>query len=186
MSCWFQLPKEWRAVPSFHHRVMSVLVIHLCTVLITLFFSGYWWTFTIISDLYQPLLALALPVIREVFAHFMSILGHHCAGGSVPSVELMVGNIVALYHALFLCSCLGSVATPLSGNILLGIDFVINLIFTGQIYFCHKKGKFDKAADAMMTLVLNEFLEMAVPVTFLICFLVSFYGVNAPVIGNCT
>ena len=67
--------------------------------------------------------------LREVFGHFMSVLGHHGAGGSVPSVELMVGNIVALFHALFLSSCLGSVATPTSGNILLGIDFGINLIF---------------------------------------------------------
>ena len=170
----------------FRHRVLSVLVIHLCTVVITLFYSGYWWLFTVISDFYQPLLALGLPVIREAFGHFMSHLGHHCAGGSVPSTELMVGNIVALFHALFLSSCLGSVATPTSGYILLGIDFGINLIFTGQIYYYSKKEKYEKSADAMMTLVLNEFLEMAVPITFLICFLLSFYGGNAPIIGEYT
>ena len=184
MSCWFQLPKDWRSVPSFRHRAISVLVVHLCTVLVTLFYSGYWWIFTVFPTYYQPILALALPLIREGFAHMMSLLGKHCAGGSVPSVELMVGNIVALFHALFLSSCLGSVATPITGYILLGIDFAINILFTGQIFYYYKQEKFEKCGESLMILVINEFLEMTVPLTFLLCFLVSFYGGNRAIIGR--
>ena len=169
---------------------------------------------------YQPLLALALPVIREVpqdvrtniitfqvFAHGMLALSRRSAGGPVPSVELIAGHIVALFHALFLSrssasclclqpalelhiihalliSCVGSIATEMSTYILLGVDFVINLLFTGQIYWYHRQGKVDKCGAALMTLVLNEFLEMTVPITFLLCFLVSFYGGNAFIIGE--
>ena len=136
----------------------------------------------VLCDKYQPILALALPIIREVFGHFMSSLGWRCAGKPVPSVELISGHIVALFHALFLSSCLGSIATPISGYILLGIDFVINLIFTVQIYY-NKKGNIEKCGEALMTLVLNEFLETTVPLTFLLCFLVSFYGGNKDIIG---
>ena len=183
MSCWFQLPASWRALPSFRHRAISVLGVHLCTVLVTLFYSGWWWLFTVIPSNYQPILALALPLIREGFAHLLSFLGEHCAGGSVPSVELNVGHIGALFHALFLASCVGSIATPVSTYILLGIDFAINIAFTCQIYYYHKKGQLEKCGAALMTVVLNEFLEMMVPITFLLCFLVSFYGGNADVIG---
>ena len=67
----------------------------------------------------------------------------------MPKVELIAGHIVALFHALFLSSCLGSIATEvkhvivlisskivflqMSTYILLGIDFIINLMFTGQV-----------------------------------------------------
>ena len=184
MSIWFQLPSEWRAVSSIRYRVICVLIFHLCTVLVTLFYSCYWWLFTIIPSQYQPGLALALPVIREIFGHFLSKLGQKCATTSVPSVELNIANIVALFHALFLASCVGSIATSISAYILLGIDFAINLLFTFQIYYYHRKGNIEKCAEAMMTVVLNEFLEMFVPLTFLLCFLVSFYGGNSNLIGE--
>jgi hypothetical protein len=184
MSCWFQLPSNWRIIPSFGKRALTMLVVHLFAVLITLFYSGYWWLFTIFPERYQPILALSLPFIREVFAHMMSSLGKRCAGGSVPSVELIAGNIVALFHALFLSSCLGSIATAISTYILLGIDFVINLIFTGQVYYYCRHGKIEKCGEALMTLVLNEFLEMTMPLTFLLCFLVSFYGGNSVILGK--
>ena len=85
----------------------------------------------------------------------------------MSKVELIAGHIVALFHALFLSSCLGSIATEVSSRlfaylitttevsiingqpalviciilnnqqmstyILLGIDFIINLMFTGQV-----------------------------------------------------
>ena len=137
----------------------------------------------------------------------MLALSRRSAGGPVPSVELIAGHIVALFHALFLSrytvsflrlrhalerhishalltSCVGSIATDVSTYILLGVDFVINLFFTGQIYWYHREGKVDKCGAALMTLVLNEFLEMTVPLTFLLCFLVSFYGGNAFIIGE--
>jgi len=121
---------------------------------------------------------------REIFGHFTSALGRRCAGGSVQSVDLIAGHIVALFHALFLSSCLGSIATEVSTYILLGIDFIINLLFTGQVYWFAKRGKLEKCGEAMMTLVLNEFLEFLVPLTFVLCFLVSFYGGNREVLGN--
>ena len=114
MSCWFQLPTEWLTIPSFRRRALSVLLVHLSTVLVTLFYSGYWWLFTVIPAIYQPILALALPVIREGFGLIMSALGRRCSGGPVPSVELISGHIVALFHALFLSSCVGSIATDIS------------------------------------------------------------------------
>ena len=184
MSCWFQLPSSWRAVPTFRRRVLAVLLVHLCTVLVTLFYAGYWWLFTVIPATYQPILALALPVVREIFNHILQVLGRRCAGRHIPSVELIAGNIVALFHALFLSSCVGSIATEISTYILLGVDFVINLFFTGRVYQFHKQGKIEECGQAVMTLVLNEFLEMTVPLTFLICFLVSFYGNNAAIIGK--
>jgi hypothetical protein len=133
MSCCFQLPASWRAVPSFWARVQAVILLLLTNVLITLFYFGFWWLFTIVPTTFQPLLALALPFIREVFGHIISALGRRSAGGHVPSVDMIAGHIVSLFHALFISSCIGSLATEITTCILLGMDFVINLIFTGRV-----------------------------------------------------
>ena len=42
----------------------------------------------------------------------------------------------------------------------------------------------EEAAEELMTLTLNEYLEAIVPVCYLICFLVAFHGPNADTVGQ--
>ena len=184
MSIWFQLPAKWRSVPSIRRRVIYVLIFHQLTVLITVFYSCYWWLFTVVPSDYQALLAISLPVIRELLGHLMSQLGEKCATAKIPSVDLNMANVVSLFHALFLASCVGSIATLLSTFILIGVDFSINLGYTFQIYYYYHKGNIKKSGEATMIVVLYEFIELFVPLTFLLCFLVSFYGGNRSSIGK--
>ena len=52
------------------------------------------------------------------------------------------------------------------------------------VYSKHKEKKYEEAAEELMVLTLNEFLEAIVPVCYLICFLVAFYGPNAEFVGQ--
>ena len=177
-------PSEWLKIASFRRRAITVLLVHISSVLAVLFYIGYWWLFTVIPSTYQPILAIFLPIIREGFGLLMSALGKRSSGGDIPSVELIAGNIVALFHVLFLSSCIGSIATKMTTYILLGTDFLINIFFTFRVYRHHKNNQVDNCGETLMTLVLNESIEFIVPLTFLICFLVSFYGGNRNVIGK--
>ena len=91
MLCWFQLPSEWLKIASFRRRAITVLLVHISSVLAVLFY---------IPSTYQPILAICLPIIREGFGLVMSALGKRSSGGDFPSVELIAGNIVALFHVL--------------------------------------------------------------------------------------
>ena len=87
------------------------------------------------------------------------------------------------------------------------IDFLINLHACSTVCKKKREGALEKAGEELMVngwvhlqfgkltywkhksltilqlLTLNEFLELIVPVTYLLCFLVAFYGPNSHVIG---
>ena len=70
-----------------------------------------------------------------------------------------------------------------STYLLLGIDFVINLIFAFNVFRHHKKKKVRACAEALQVLVLNETLEFMVPMMFMLCFVAAYFGPNAEIIG---
>ena len=95
---------------------------------------------------------------------------------STPSFSQAASDPL-LPRSLFVWSFLPrSKCEQVSTYILLAIDFIINLLFTGQVsfwcqgqcwrfaqvYWFAKRGKLEKCGEAMMTLVLNEFLEFLV------------------------
>ena len=110
--------------------------------------------------------------------------GRVAAGKDSPSATLVGNNIVNLFHTLFLCCCIGTVATPLTTYILLSIDFIINLYFAFQVFWQHRSGHMEACGSYMMDLVLNEFLELVVPVTYLLTFIMCFYGPNGNKLGR--
>ena len=75
VSCWFQLPRHWLQSGAFRKRVRSALTSHFLTVIITLFYCGCWLAFTIVPNKQQPILALLLPVFREVFGYIQETIG---------------------------------------------------------------------------------------------------------------
>ena len=91
------------------------------------------------------------------------------------------------YHRHFPCTVCVPVcraaATDLSTYLLLGIDFAINMYFTGKVFWLFRKKEFAKCGETLQGLVVNEFLEFTMPFLFLVCFLTAFHGPNADIIG---
>ena len=79
--------------------------------------------------------------------------------------------------------CVGAAATDLSTYLLLGIDFGINMYFTGKVFWLFRKKEFAECGETLQGLVINEFLEFTMPFLFLVCFLAAFHGPNADIIG---
>ena len=98
-------------------------------------------------------------------------------------MELISLHIISLFHALFLAQCVGSAATPLATYLLLGIDFMINMYLGARVFYLHKKGRMADCGETLQNLVVNEFLEFKIPLLFLVCFLASFHGQNAEILG---
>jgi hypothetical protein len=108
------------------------------------------------------------------------------AGKSVPTVELFGVSIMGLFSSLFLSTCVGSVGTFISTFILLGLDFVINVYATYSIWRKYRAGQFQECGEKLKGLVVTEFNAIFVPFSYLLCFLVVYYGPNAEVIGKFT
>ena len=106
------------------------------------------------------------------------------AGKAVPSVSLLGQHMVSQFHVLFIAVCVGSVATPTTTYLLLGNDFLINLYSCRRIWRSHSKGDYEKCGKELMSLTMNEFVEFIVPICYLTCYVVAFYGHNSHLIGK--
>jgi hypothetical protein len=110
--------------------------------------------------------------------------GKKTAGRCVPRVELLAASIISFFNCLFVATCLGSVATQTATVLLLSMDFLINLYLCFGVWRKYKQEKWAECGEAMMELVLIEWVEFMVPLLYLLCFLAAFYSHNAHVIGK--
>ena len=187
IALWFSFPQHWRKRPQFRKRLRYLN----CALLYILLMSvEYWflsWLFFTIPQDFQWTLALTLPFTREVGSSILTLLCVKASGSKDSTCELVSINLAITYHSLFLSVCIANTATDLTIWILLVIDFLINICFSVRIYFLKKKScakNIEKICNLVQVLVLSEFLEMLVPLGYLACFLVAYYGPNGHMLGN--
>ena len=92
-----------------------------------------------------------------------------------------------MYHSIFLSVCVGGLATDLTIYILLGLENIYFTISMVQIIWNLKKSSpenMNRATTDLMILVLGETLEIIIPLAYMVCFIVAYYGPNAEVLGN--
>ena len=198
----FWFPKSWHSSGAFRRRrkFFIYVIIYTQVIFFTYFFLE--WAFTVISPDYQWVLAISLPIIREGHTYVFGILCSKSAGVQVSqlfkffffyiyndfpediSSDLIAGNYVNCYHALFLSVMAGGLATSLTVYILLAIDMGLALVFTLQILHYRKKNDTTSLAIAIQSLVLAETVEVTIPVMYTICFMLAYFGPNAEVLGN--
>ena len=111
-------------------------------------------------------------------------LGKKTAGKVVPSVNLMTTHLISQFYVLFISTVVGSVASMPTTYILIGIDFLINLHGAHNVWKKFKERDITACGEELMTLVLNEFLELIVPICYLFCYLAAWYGQNQGIIGK--
>ena len=150
----------------------------------------YWvlsWMFYAMPRDYQWSLAFVLPFTREVGGYILTMLCVKASTRNDSSSDLLSVNLAITYNSLFLSVCIANSATDFTIWILLVIDFLINICFTVRIYILKRKfisKNLEKICELVQILVLSEFLEMVIPLGYLICFIAAYYGPNAHILGN--
>ena len=92
---------------------------------------------------YQWILALICPLVRELFAWILLSVTYKAVGGSCEfhGPKLATLHYIESKHGLFLAVMVGSVASPLSTWIILGMDFVIDIYHGFKIVYMLKSSK---------------------------------------------
>ena len=153
---------------------------------------SFWGTvFTRMPPKYQWIFSLTLPVIRELDIWIFCKATYKAAGAVDPSVEIASSFGINVRHGIFLSVMLGTAATDLSCWIIFGTDFMINIFMVLNLILIRKKGKPEdedrnarKMVDLLISVTLNEFVELTVTIAFFISFLMCYYGPNAEMMGN--
>ena len=143
--------------------------------------------FLAVAPEYQWVLAVSLPIAREVNLALMLKMSHIASECKSWPVVCSVSHYMNARHALFIAIIIGNVATYETSLLVLGIDFLINIYLCLKlIYLRRNKNKFDvsKQVALIQELVLNEHVEFVMPIAYFICFLAAYYGPNSEYIGN--
>ena len=103
------------------------------------------------------------------------------------SVELVAHNLAISYHMIFISVCVGGLATDATLYTLIASDFIINNYFAVMTWRAKRNAtekSLQKLKTSVQILVLSECLEIVIPLAYLLCFVIAYYGPNADILGN--
>ena len=188
---WFRFPYHWRQNEHFRKRfkfyIHSFLGAYFTAYAI---YAIYMHIYALMPQKYQWIPALTLPLARQFNLWIQSKPAYKAAGGvNDSSVELSFSQNITIQHCAFLTVMLGTSATDVTCWITLGMDFTINIYKCLKIIWLKQTRLIDEKKEkemvqSLLALVINEVVEAVVPLTYLICFMMAYYGPNAELIGN--
>ena len=198
------MPKIVRSDSHFKKRFGFYFVAQ-CLRPITAWLYGFLGTaFLKAPKEYQWIIAIFTPLVREIFVWTLLevsyrasgisnltrlIQGTHGSHSKYPQkLKLSCIHYMGSRHALFLAVVMGSVATSATTNVIIALDFAINVYLALNIIYLLKYSKKENsriiAQEELQELVMNERVETIIPLTYIVCFLLGYYGPNAEYLGN--
>ena len=116
----------------------------------------------------------------------MTKLASKAACGDISAVQITSNFNIGIRHSLFLTYVIGAFATTGSSIAILTMDFIINLGICFRIAWIkrRKPENTQKIIELLQELAIAEMVEFVVPLVYLICFCIAYFGPNAKLIGN--
>ena len=184
--CWSFFPKKWRQNWSFRKRYGWFVLLQFTTIVASTMYVLIINRLGKSSDKYQPLVALMLPLTRELAKWLCCKLIRKVSSGDVVGATICVSYRISAAYAIILCNILGSVATDQTSWVLIGIDYSLNIHSCLRIVWVSKKNPSmtQKQIDYLQNLALNELIEFTVPLAFLLVLSVTYTGPNGRLFGN--
>ena len=186
---WYTFPKNWRKEKDIWRKFKFYILAISVNLLITMIYTFYTKVFIMAPEQFQWVAAVVLIPIREFNLWLQTKVGYKTAGSSDPAIGLTCGHNINNRHCFFLAVTLGTIATDLTCWVILAIDFSINVYLELKIvYTKYRKGFNDdnmgEMVDLFTELVINQSVELAVPLTYFVCFMIAYYGPNGEMFGS--
>ena len=133
-----------------------------------------------IDSTYQWIVAAMLLLTRELNIWIQTSTAYKAAGTKDMSGEIISSLEVDFQHCLFLLTELGTEITNMAAWVIVLSDLTLNFYLAVKIIWMKNKGDFDtkiKEVESMLvSLLLNEFVDAVVPLTFCSCLLLLRLG----------
>ena len=184
-TLWIHIPKSERKknMASYRKFLLSQVIIVCC-------FWEYLAMGLALTNIpidYQWVLAIVFAMIREMNEAILSRVCCRISERKQNLVKISAWHWMVAVNAFFLTVAMSSVATDTTNYLILAIDFFINVLICIQIIWKFKKNKNninDEINLALNELVLNERLEVVIPLGYCLCYLMAYYGPNKAILGN--
>ena len=142
-TLWHILPYEWRKDDAFKRRLKYFMLATGFYQGIALQYQIIAKLFSIVSEDYQWIVAVILPISREMNGWIISSLAQKACNGDVAAVHITCSHNLCLDHTKFIAYCIGNSATPGTAVVIMATDYAINIYITLKIIWGRLKNPMD-------------------------------------------
>ena len=145
----------------------------------------------------QWIVAIAIPIAKEGNDWiFDKLVSKSFIGTELNDAKFVAMARTSCHFSFWLVLIIGTAATELTSNCMLGINFGLHLLGCLRILRCHLKCRsLDVDANAkekllclinelLQNVILCEIMEFIVPLVYMATFALAFYGPNSHVLGS--
>lgn len=189
---WYIVPKETRIDSSLQPRLKATICYAIWSVIVLFKLIIFRGVLTKVPIDFQWMVALIVPLMKEFDDRITCKIMDKIPSPEKTFEAQVIGKIQTnLAYSYWLAFVLTIYATKATEYMLLGINFSINL------WLCYKVIQLDRKVSgtdvddnekekkkALTELILNEFVEVLVPVAFLGTYCIAYFGPNYDKIGN--
>ena len=182
----FGYPKRWRRNKIFKKRMKFALILTQYLLILDLANTIVTEILRAFPNQYQPVIALLLPLNRELILLTFPKLIRKTASGDENGAEIILNYAVCAQHTIWTCYNLGSFTTNVTSWVLMGIDFSLNIFLCSRIVWrrIQKDEELDEQISSLQHLASYELAEFHAPLSFMLMFIVAYYGPNSTLLGN--
>lgn len=183
---WRKFPSEWRREKEFRKRMIFYLLYFLYTAILGILYQIMAERIRLTNVNYQPIAALALPVTREISVWIgMKFLKKFCSGDE-RGAQLFLQYTLSARHAIVVGSFILSIPNESVSLVLMGADFLINVLLCLWIVWTKKKhtNKIHEQINLLQELAIAELTEFHAPLSLIMTIVLAFFGPNAAILGN--
>ena len=197
LALWFEFPGKLRSNKIMRKRIWAYMLYRLWFVFHGIQLLGLNILMGKLSKYWQWIMSVIFPLHREINSLVLTNLLKRTANDKrvhpfIPKIIVTISlNIV---HAFFVAVVISTLATKLTAFCILGVDVLINFHDTYKVVKIKTTVSSEnsheiqemkiKRAEKSIELIGIEIIEMLVPLTYIITFLMAYYGPNAEIIGN--
>ena len=193
VTLYMSFPKSLTVDPEFRKKIRAFILSRFGVILIHIQYMTCTCLFTFFEDK-QWLIAFFMPLLRELNFQMLNKILIVLPGIKDEGMNAAIVIGMNTFHALYVAVKIGHTVSQTTSNLILAIDFILNLIGCYNIIKLHKRitpRNFPRNSlnvrekeEQLLKLILIEILEVIVPFTYIVTVLIAYYGPNAELLGN--
>ena len=193
LTLWYLFPKEMRMNKDSRKRLTSFIWYILWAFFTNWFYNTLQIMLRKMPSVAQPIMALVLPLMRSLDAKILKTQLTKCRIVDDLVVEAYACIISNVNFLLYVTISISTLTNDLTTFCILLVDVLGNFYHCYGIIKLHRKVDCDdiqirrrqKEKDkAIKILALSEVLEILVPLSYTISFIVAYYGPNATILRS--
>ena len=189
---WFEFPHSLRTDKKYRKRLQVYLSSFTWSLVVHFQYSGLSTLFTALPFELHWILAIIMPTLRYLNLHVYKKFVDRYAGRDNDMAMIRTSISVGIEYSMFVAIQLAS-ATEITLFLILGGEFVLNIHKCYRILRLRRKIRTNYLEQTSLNkelqnnirdLVLNETIEILVPLAYFSTFVIAYVGPNSTILGG--